>query len=129
MLATEWARYVADEIKDPVVAGHQNPRRIFEMRVNLDLVLDLRDSALAGELSLTNHPYCFVESRRLCQETSTYLRAHTDSRGLIVPAIGLIDQLERWVLVVLTDKLPSYPEPFLTELRRDGILPQWFEWT
>ncbi len=129
VLATEWARHVADEIKNPAVAGQQKPRRIFEIRVNVDLVIDLRNSALAAELSLANHPFCFVESRDLCQETAAYLRKQTNAQPLIAPAIGLIDQPERWVLVVFTDKLPSYPEPFLTDIRPDGLLPKWFHWT
>ena len=129
VLATEWARHVADEIKDATVAGQQKPRRIFEIRANIDLVADLRDLVLASELALRNHPYCCVESRTVCQQTATYLRKQTNARALIAPAIGLIDQPERWVLAVFTDKLPSYPEPFLMDIRSNGLLPKWFEWT
>jgi hypothetical protein len=42
VMAAEWSRHVAAEIKDPVVAGHQRPRRIFEIRewilIGADLV-------------------------------------------------------------------------------------------
>ena len=129
VLATEWARHVADEIKDPGVAGQQKPRRIFEIRANINFVADLRDLVLASELALRNHPYCFVENRTVCQQTATYLRTQTSARALIAPAIGLLDQPERWVLAVFPDKLPSYPAPFLTDIRPDGLLPKWFEWT
>ncbi|MBA2276887.1 MAG: RES domain-containing protein [Chloroflexia bacterium] len=128
VMATEWARHVEDEIKDPAIAGEQRYRRTFDVRASLDRVLDVRDPALCRTLSLQNAPWCFADSKRLCQQTSSRLRQQTDARAIIVPAIGLIDQPDRWVLVVFTDKLPTYPEPFLTDLKADGTLPAWLAW-
>jgi hypothetical protein len=38
-------------------------------------------------------------------------------------SIALLDQLDRWVMVVFVDKLPTYPAPFVTDVRRLGTLP------
>lgn len=128
VMATEWARHIEEEIKDPALAGEQEQRRIYQVRVRLDYVLDLRDAALCTLLSLQATPYSFAGSKPLCQQTSSRLRTQTGARALIVPAIGLIDQPDRWVLVIFADKLPTYPEPFLTEVKADGTLPTWLAW-
>src|SRR5215211_2778501 len=97
VMATEWTRHVAEEIRDPALAGKQELRRIFEVWVQMDLVLDLRDPALCETLTLQDSPFCFASSNNLCQQTSSQLRTQTNAQALLVPAIGLIDQLERGV--------------------------------
>ena len=50
---------------------------------------------------------------------------NTEAQALIVPSIGLLDQLDHWVMVVYVDKIPGYPDSCITAIARRGTLPKY----
>lgn len=118
VLAVEWARHFPREA--PLEAGRGSRlRRIHDVDVALDTVLDLRKPSLSEALSLVNTPYCFVE-KELCRSIARRLRAETSAQALIVPSLGMLDRNEAWILVLFVDKLPSFPAPYLAPAVADG---------
>lgn len=98
-------------------------RRIFEVQVAFDSILDLRDPLLCEVLSLSEPPFCFLRSKALCQSIAGRLRRESPAQAIRVPSMALLDQPERWAMVVFADKLPTYPGPFLSSVRALGALP------
>ena len=94
-------------------------RRVFDIEVALDFVLDLRDPSLCMVLGLTDAPFCFVD-KELCRATARRLRAGTGAQALIVPSLGMLDRTDAWTLVLFVDKLPSFPDQFVTSMTMDG---------
>jgi hypothetical protein len=122
-LATEWARYVDEQppaIADP---AQSRQRRIFAIQVTIDRVVDLRSEAVCAILGLTDPPYGFMRDRELCRQIAGRLRRETDARAIIAPSMGLLDQPEHWTMALFVEKLPTYPEPFLTRVERRGQMP------
>lgn len=78
VLAVEWARHFPRDV--PLVAGRRSKlRRIYDVDVALDAVLDLRTPALSEALSLINAPFCFTEIE-FCRTTARRLRQDTSRR-------------------------------------------------
>ena len=118
VLAVEWARHFPSEA--PVAVGHRaRLRRIFDMAVALDVVLDLRDRRLCSVLALRNAPYCFAD-KELCRSTSHELRLRSRAQALLVPTLGMLDRDDVWGLVLFVDKLPSFPDRFVTSVTANG---------
>jgi len=118
VLAVEWARHFPRD--GPLAAGRRSRlRRIYDVAVALDAVLDLRTPRLSEALSLVNMPYCFAE-KELCRITARRLRGETSAQALIVPSLGMLDRSEAWILVLFVDKLPSFPAPYLAPAIADG---------
>lgn len=118
VLAVEWARHFPRDVS--VATGRRSKlRRIYDVDVALDAVLDLRTPAVSAALSLVDVPYCFVE-KELCRTTARRLRSRSSAQALIVPSLGLLDRSEAWILVLFVDKLPSFPAPFLAPAIADG---------
>lgn len=118
VLAVEWARHYPRDT--PLETGRRSLlRRIYDIEVRLDHVLDLRDTNLCAALSLRDAPYCFLD-KALCRLTASRLRVATKAQAVIVPSLGLLDRNDAWILVLFTDKLPSFPEPYVSAVVIDG---------
>jgi RES domain-containing protein len=123
VLATEWARHLRTEHPTREQVQEVRTRRIYEMQIAFDLVLDLRDPLLCALLSMSDPPFCFLRSKALCQSVASRLRRETSAQALLVPSMALLDQPERWAMVVFVNKLPTYPGPFLSSVRALATLP------
>jgi RES domain-containing protein len=116
----EFGRHLAEE-RSPELGAQTVIRRIYDLRVRVDVLLDLRDAAvvaaMSGELggSLEGAPHCFLD-RELARDTAGYLRRSTAAQGLLVPSMAFLDDLRRWVLVLFLEKLPADPNAFLAVL-------------
>ncbi len=95
-------------------------RRIYDLDVQVDYALDLRDPALCAALSLDNAPYCFLD-REIARAAVRFIRWTTPAQALLVPSMALFDQTERYAIVLFLDKLPTEPRAFITAVQPDGV--------
>lgn len=127
VMAVEWARHVEDEMKDALLAGHQHLRRIYQVKVRIDRSLDLRDAKLCDDIGISSDPTCFANSLTLCQRIAHELRVNTEAQAILVPSMGLLEQPDRFCIVLFADKLAPYPGSYISVVDRNGTLPKWFE--
>lgn len=118
VLAVEWARHFPSTARASV-RSQARARRIYDLTVLLDAVLDLRDSRLAVAIGRPGTSGDFLAEER-CRSTATQLRRSSSAGALLVPSIGMLDRTDRWVMVLSVDKLASFPGPSLTEVAIGG---------
>jgi hypothetical protein len=123
VLAAEWARHVQVEELASGLRRTAKPRRIYEIDAMIDLVVDLRNLVVCDALELVEAPLCFLHDESFCQRIATRLRRQSEAREILARSKALLDQPERWVIVIFADKLPTYPASFLTSIRAHGTLP------
>lgn len=95
-------------------------RRIYDLRIQIEYSLDLRDVSLCAALSLENVPYCFLD-RAVARATAQFLRQTTPAQAILVPSMALFDQAERCAIVLFLDKLSPEPRTFITAVEPDGV--------
>lgn len=95
-------------------------RRIYDLNVQIEHTLDLRDPALCAALLLDKAPYCFLD-REVAQATAQFLRRTTLAQAILVPSMALFDQAERYAIVLFLDKLSTEPRAFITSVQPDGV--------
>ena len=106
-------------------------RRVYELEVRVDRLLDLRDprvgAAVADAAGLTLDPFptCFLD-RDLARASAGFLRQKTSVQALLVASAAFMDSLDRWVMVLFLERLPSDPSAFLSVRRADCTLQ--FDW-
>jgi len=114
----EFARHLREERSAQLSRGLVE-RTQYRLQVMLSAVLDLRESALTAPLSLSGAPHCFLD-RRIARSTAEFLRRTTVAQGLFVPSMALLDQADRWILVLFLDKLPRESGRFITAVDDAG---------
>jgi hypothetical protein len=67
VLAAEWARHVQVEELAPGLRRTAKPRRIFEIRAVIDLVVDLRGPVVCEALDLMDAPVCFLRDKAVAR--------------------------------------------------------------
>lgn len=103
VLITEWGRHLRrDRTKD--IGRGATIRTIYRFDLRLRGVVDLCNAAVWRELSLSSAPTCFLD-RRIALDTADVIRNQTSAQGILVPPVGLLDQPERWNLVLFLEKL------------------------
>jgi RES domain-containing protein len=102
----EWTRHM--QVDRGLPATSVRPRRVYQVAVSLDAVLDLRDPAVWQTIALDDAPTCFLDPGK-AQATARYIRTMTTAQGLLVPSIVFLDDLTRWNLVLFLDRLPAPP--------------------
>ncbi len=96
-------------------------RRIFDLEITIEHVLDLRDPQVCTALSLAGNPECFLD-RAVARATAGFLRRTTGVEALLLPSMAFLDQLDRWVMAIFLEKLPDGVERLVTAVTKDGIL-------
>jgi RES domain-containing protein len=97
-------------------------RRIYDLRVSVRALLDVRDRRLRAHLarrmrrSLAGAPRCFLD-RELASDVAEFVRQETATHALLVPSMAFLDDPERSVLVAVLDKLPPDPQAYLEVVR------------
>lgn len=120
VLIAEWGRhFVVNRTKQ--LQAMTVERAVYRLELSLEAVLDLRDARVWRELSLDSCPACFL-TIAVARATASFVRATTDAQGLLVPSMGLLDQLDRWCLVVFLDKVPADPASFIASVTAQGPL-------
>lgn len=116
----EWSRHFVENT-NPALATVPVKRAVWRFTLAIPRALDLRDSVVWAELSLTDAPHCFLDLA-IAQTVGVYLRRITDAQALLVPSVAMLDRLDRWNLVLFLDKLPADPRQFITDVWRAGAL-------
>lgn len=116
----EWSRHFVENT-NPSLAMVPVSRTVWQFTLEIPRVLDLRDSNVWTELSLTNAPHCFLDLA-IAQTVGGYVRRITEAQALLVPSVAMLDRLDRWNLVLFLDKLPDDPQRFIRSTNRIGTL-------
>ncbi len=121
----EFARHFHEELSPPEgrserVVRRAVARRLYDLNVQVEQALDLRDLALCAALSLNNAPYCFLD-REVARATAQFLRRMTPAQAIIVPSMALFDQSDRHAIVLFLDKLSTNPRVFISSVQPDGV--------
>jgi RES domain-containing protein len=121
----EFARHFHEEVsplegRSERLIRRATARRIYDLRVQIEYTLDLRDASLCAALSLENAPYCFLD-RAVARATAQFLRQTTPAQAILVPSMALFDQAERYAIVLFLDKLSTEPHTFITAAEPDGV--------
>lgn len=110
-----------EENRTPGLAARTVNRTIYRLDILVEQLIDLRQAPVWAALSLMNAPFCFTD-RAVARATARYLRHTTPAQALLVPSIALLDQLDRWVLVLFLEKLPADPRRFIRNVAIEGPL-------
>jgi RES domain-containing protein len=119
VLIGECARHQREE-RAPALAPGMFARRIYDLHLRLDALLDLRDERAHAALSLRDAPACFLD-REVARATAGFLRTTTPAQALLVPSLAFLDDPQRWVLFLFVEKLPDGLEDVVTAVEQDGV--------
>ena len=102
--------------RSPLQSPRTTHRRFYQLSVEAEAVLDLRDARLCGALRLENEDggIRWYFDKKRSRAVGAYLRHVTQAKGLLVPAMTALDDPEKWNLVLFLDKLPADPRAFLS---------------
>lgn len=117
VLISEWGRHFEVD-RSPGLRARTRPRTVFRFAITLARVIDARSADLWADLGLTNAPSCFLD-RGIARAVARLLRSTTDADGLLVPPVALLDQPDRWNLVVFLDRAAA---GFITSCAEEGPL-------
>ncbi|HEY7066978.1 MAG TPA: RES family NAD+ phosphorylase [Chloroflexota bacterium] len=108
----EFARHYREDTS-PDAQRQTISRQVYRLRVGVERALDLRDPRALVALSIRDAPNCFLD-RHVGRAVGRYVRATTPAQAMLVPSMAFLDDPERWVAVLLLEKLPPDPRRFIT---------------
>jgi len=115
----------SDPANDPDVGVYafspDAARRIYDLCLELDRVLDLRDERVCAALSLPDAPACFLD-REIARTTASFLRRVARVQAIFVPSLAFLDDPSRWVLVLFLERLDRGLDGIARSVDRDGVL-------
>ena len=114
----EWARHLHTE-RSPELARLARRRAVYRFQLNLTQVLDLRSPEVWTALSLTGAPRCFLD-KSIARACAQFIRKTTPATAFLAPSVAMLDQLERWVLVVFLEKLGEDIHQYLPSVEPAG---------
>jgi RES domain-containing protein len=120
VLIAEWGRHFAMH-RTAQLQQMTVERSTFTLELSIDAVLDVRSEEVCNALSLDNAPSRFADIG-VARATANFVRSTTEAQALLVPSLGLLDDLERWCLVVFLEKLPPDPRSFVSAVTPRGLL-------
>ena len=96
-------------------------RRLYEVDISLECVVDLRQPAAALALGLINAPACFLDYS-VARSTSSFLRNALGVEAAMVPSMATLDDPARWNLVHFLDQLRRSLDEVVYGVFNAGIL-------
>jgi RES domain-containing protein len=120
IVLAEFARHMLDQRPAHATRGLR-VRHIFQLRVELDHVVDLRDPAVCETLHIDNDP-AWIRDIARTRAIAGALRHESLAQALLVPSMAFVDQPERWNLVIFREKVDPYPGAALTLPREVGVI-------
>jgi len=115
----EFARHL--RTRYPPEERELRDRFIFQIDVGIHCVVDLRVDVVCRQLSLPTDP-AWIRDLEATRRVARGLRQESPAQAIIVPSMAFLDDPERWNMVIFREKLPTYPEPFLTDVRQVGTI-------
>jgi len=114
----EWTRHFHVNLQ-PDLARQTVERTVYRLDVSVERLFDPRDGALCEALHLANAPHCFLDIA-VARATAHFLRTTTTAQGLLVPSMAMLDDFNRWNLVLFLEKLPPNPALFIRRVEVEG---------
>jgi RES domain-containing protein len=119
VLIGEFARHLRDE-RNPSLGPLMPPRRMYDLQLRLDAVLDLRDPAVCAALSLSDAPSCFLD-RDVARATAGFIRTTTRAQALLTHSMAFLDAPDHWVMALFLERLDAGSDAVVSRVEPDGI--------
>lgn len=110
----EFARHLAIDRGGGIVPAR---RTIYELGVEFDRAIDLRDRTVLRLIGREDAPGCWLDPR-IARAVATFFRDSLDVQALLVPSVVLLDDPARYNVVAFLENLPATPRSFLRRARR-----------
>lgn len=114
----EYARHFRVD-RTPGLAAQTYQRKVYRFEIELEHLIDLRNSKVWAELCLTKAPDCFKD-KAIARATAHFIRNTTATQAILVPSIAFLDDLDQYCLVIFLEKLPPDAHEFLLRVQEDG---------
>jgi RES domain-containing protein len=101
----EFARHFRER-QDPALAPLAVERALYQLSVEVQASLDLREPAVRAVLGLHGGARRFLNAD-VARATATFIRRTTSAEALLVPSVAFLDDPARWNLVLFLEKLPA----------------------
>ena len=120
VLVAEFARHLQSD-GGMAAARVAQARRVYDLRLQVERTLDLRDTYACDALSLRDAPACFLD-REIARSTATFLRRAAGIQAIFVPSMAFLDDPAHWVLVLFLETLDRGLDGIVDSVERDGLL-------
>jgi RES domain-containing protein len=120
VLVAEFARHLQSD-GGLTAARVAQIRRIYDLSLQIERTLDLRDARVCDTLALRDTPSCFLD-RELARSTASFLRRAAGIQGIFVPSVAFLDDPTRWVLVIFLETIDDGLDRIVHSVERDGLL-------
>ena len=107
----EFARHFRER-QDAALAPLAVERALYQLSVEVEALLDLREPAVGSALGLHGGHRRFVDAE-VARATATFVRRTTSAEALLVPSVAFLDDPSRWNLVLFLEKLPPDLSTFI----------------
>jgi len=107
----EYGRHLREDVGTG--ASSVRERAVYEVAVQLEAVLDLRDAHVRSAIGLHGGARRFLD-RAIARATAHFLRRTSSAEALLVPSVAFLDDPSRWNLVLFLDKLPADVSSFMS---------------
>jgi RES domain-containing protein len=111
---SEFARHLALDRGGALLAAR---RAVYELGVELERTVDLRDPRVLSHVGRDDAPGCWLDER-IARAVATFFRDSLDVQAVLVPSVAHLDDVERFNLVCFLENLPDNPRRFLPRARR-----------
>jgi RES domain-containing protein len=108
----EFARHFRER-QDPALAPVAVERALYQLSVEVQALLDLREPPVRAALGLYGGARRFLDAE-VARATATFIRHTTSAGALLVPSVAFLDEPARWNLVLFLEKLPPDLRTFIT---------------
>ena len=107
----EFARHFKER-QDQALAPVAVERALYQLSVEVQALLDLREPAVPATLGLHGGGRRFLDAE-VARATATFIRRTSSAEALLVPSVGFLDDATRWNLVLFLEKLPPDLSTFI----------------
>jgi hypothetical protein len=95
-------------------------REIYRLNLTLKATLDLRNPKVCAALARSDAPACFFADKKIPRAIAAFIRGTTTVEAIIVPSIAFPDDMEKWCLVLLLEKLDPDYRSFISDVQEFG---------
>ncbi len=110
----EFARHLALDRGGGAVPAR---RAVYEMRLDVERALDLRDRSVLAMIGRDDAPTCWLDER-IARATATFFRDTLAVQAIVVPSVAYLDAPDRFNVVAFLENLPDRVRTFLPRARR-----------
>ena len=102
-------------------AAIPSTRAVYEVRLEVDRSLDLRQRSVLAMIGRDDAPQCWLDER-IARATATFFRDTLGVQALLVPSVASLDAPGRFNVVAFLENLPDRVRSFLPRARRRSVV-------